>query len=154
MKNILLLFILTFSLLKSQNAIKIQEVVKWKTSFVSSENNLGEIQITGTIQPDWHVYSINPTADGPVPTTITFEPSANYELKGGIREPQGEKKIDEAFGVEIKSFSGEVIFSQSIQRKSKSAFTIKGTVEFMTCNNVQCNPPRTIAFVVGVPSIP
>lgn len=154
MKNFFIYFLLFFSLLKSQNAIKIPEVVKWKTSYVASKDNAGEILITATIQSEWHIYSIEPNADGPVPTTITFESSANYQLKGRINEPEGEKKMDEAFGIEIKSFSKEAVFFQNLLRKTNEAFSIKGTIEYMTCNNVQCNPPRTIAFIVDVPKIP
>ncbi len=154
MKNFFALFLLFFSLLKSQNAIKIPEVVKWKTSYLSINDNSGKILISAAIQPEWHIYSIEPNAEGPVPTTITFEPSANYDLKGQINEPQGEKKMDEAFGIEIKSFSKEAAFSQILQRKTNDAFSINGTIEFMSCNNVQCNPPRTIAFTVEIPKIP
>jgi hypothetical protein len=154
MKKIITLLFLVSSL-QGQNKIKVNETVKWTASYTDTKNETGEILLKANIELEWHLYSQEESVDGPVPTTIKFEEeNEKFELIGKTTEPSAEKKFDEAFAMEISSFTGEVIFRQNIQRKTKAAFTLRGTVEYMTCNNVQCNPPRTISFEVKIPALP
>lgn len=140
----------------AQEKIKIPQVVKWEFTAAPSKDNKDEVilSFTATIEKDWHMYSQSVPADGPVATAFTFKPDdKRYTLTGKTEEPAAEKKQDEAFGVELASFSGTVTFTQKIRRNSKEAFKVSGEVEYMTCNNMQCLPPRSVAFDIDVPAL-
>ena len=129
------------------------EVAHWnfyaETVVLKNEINLiFEVKL----EVGWHTYSQREVTDGPVPTKISITPAPElFELVGNVMEPIGEKKMDEAFGIEITSFEKEVKFLQTIRKKSKNKIIISGNVEYMTCNSVQCNPPRTIPFSITIP---
>lgn len=149
-----LFFSLTFSFLAFAGLAQLQKIkaadpVKWTFSWQASKDAPDEIvlEMKAVIEKGWHTYSQQASAEGPVPTTFSFEKdSLKYQLTGKTGEPAGEKKMDEAFGAEVISFEENVVFLQKIKRLSKSPFRISGTVEFMCCNNMQCLPPKTIDF--------
>ena len=151
MKKIFLLLILVAKIgFAQQNKV---EVAQWKfyaeSTAKSDEFNLVfEVKI----EKGWHTYSQQEMTDGPIPTKITISPDGHkFEPLGSTIEPKGEKKMDEAFGIEIISFEGTAKFSQLIRVNSKDSFKVAGNIEFMTCNSVQCNPPKTIPFVINIP---
>jgi hypothetical protein len=49
----------------------------------------------------------------------------------------------------VSFFEKSVIFQQKVKLKAGQA-TVKGTLEYMTCNDKQCLPPETIAFSIAV----
>jgi hypothetical protein len=56
-----------------------------------------------------------------------------------------------AFEAKVFVFSNQAVFKQKIKLKNQKSFTIKTSLEFMTCNDVQCLPPATLEFQVLVP---
>jgi hypothetical protein len=49
----------------------------------------------------------------------------------------------------VSFFEKEVVFQQKIKLKAGQA-TVKGTLEYMTCNDHQCLPPDDIDFSIPV----
>jgi hypothetical protein len=154
-------FILALLLLVAANSFsqmdkpRVYDPVKWTYSYEASKENPAEgwIVLKATIENKWHIYSQRPSDDGPVATAFSFNPdSLKYKTEGKTEEPAGEKKMDEAFGAEVISFSESAVFRQKIKRSSKTSFTISGSLEFMCCNNMQCLPPKTVQFTVAVPA--
>lgn len=154
MKQALLIILLVCSAgLFAQEKTKAPEPVQWTFSYELSKDKPDELIVfmKAAIEPNWHIYSQTVSADGPIPTSFVFKKdSLNYVLVGTAEEPKGEKKVDEAFGVEVTSFSEKVVFMQKIKRLTKAPFTIAGSLEFMCCNNMQCLPPRTVTFTLEV----
>jgi len=54
------------------------------------------------------------------------------------------------FGVDVKQFSNKVVFVQTVKMKAKAKTSITGTIEFMTCNNRECLPPKAQPFSVAI----
>ncbi len=110
--------------------------VAWSSSV--EEIAEGEYRITykASVEPGWHIYDMGPYEGGPMATAFTFEPSADYELVGGV-EPQSEAKrhFDNTFNMEIGYYEGEVSFSQVV--KSAGA-TVVAMVDYMACNDSNC----------------
>ena len=129
------------------------EVAQWKFyAEATAKSDEFNLIFEVNLEKGWHTYSQQEMADGPVPTKITINPEGNrFETLGSTTEPKGEKKMDEAFGIEIISFEGTAKFSQLIRVKAKDSIKIIGSIEFMTCNSVQCNPPKTIPFLINIP---
>lgn len=143
---LLLLFFLVFSNTNSQ----VHDPVKWSFGYEKKNDNRYEIIFKASIEKGSHIYSMSVPPDGPVPTTISFESSTLYSLEGKpfeVTEPV--EKFDEAFGFKIKTFSDSAEFRQVIV-SSKSDFTVKGTITYMSCTDAVCLPPNDIEFTVSV----
>jgi thiol:disulfide interchange protein DsbD len=54
------------------------------------------------------------------------------------------------FGVDVKQFSNKVDFVQTVKIKGKAKTVLNGSVEFMTCNDHECLPPKTQKFSVAL----
>jgi thiol:disulfide interchange protein DsbD len=150
-KPIVLFFCLFILNSFSQNQKK--EVAQWKF-FYESEKSKKDFTLCFLVKLEsgWHTYSQTEVVDGPVPTKISITPEPNeFEMIGNIKEPEGKKKMDEAFGIEIISFENEVKFTQSIRKKTDKKIVVKGNVEYMTCNSIQCNPPKVVPFEIEIP---
>lgn len=152
MKHIFLVICSLFSLLTvAQNQLN---PVSWKTTYVDKGNNEGEIVITATIEDKWHIYSQRPTDAGPIPTSFTITANnANYSVIGKVEEQDAHEEYVKAFEAKVFVFEHEAVFKQKIKRKNTKSFTINVSLEFMTCNDMQCLPPKTIDLTVQIPEI-
>ena len=130
----------------SQNLIP----VTWHYAFVKTGKGEGELIFKAKIQNNWHIYSQHQSGDGPIPTSFNFVPGSNYKLVSSVSEPDPEKSYSEAFETEVLMFSREVEFKQKISFESNSTFTVNGELEFMSCNDVSCLPPRIEKFSFSI----
>ena len=144
MKNFLATFLLFFSL-----ASMGQNPVTWKATYKPISATEGEITIVGTLENGWHTYSQRATDAGPIPTTIKFSPLAQYDLNGKTEETGAHEEFVKAFDAKIFVFTGKAEFHQKIKVKGKG-FTIPITIEYTTCNDMMCQPPKTITLQVKV----
>lgn len=135
----------------SQNALK---PVVWNVSYTEISSTEGEIVFTALIEKKWHIYSQRPTDVGPIPTSFTVIPNSNFELVGKVIEKEAHEEFVAAFDAKVFVFSHEAVFKQRVIRKNKQAFAINTSLEFMTCNDVQCLPPTTLNFSVSIPEVP
>lgn len=128
--------------------------VKWAFAAHELPNGQVRIDITATIDKDWHVYATElPSDEGPLPTAFTFTPSDKFSTVGGVVEPDPEKADDPNFGMVLHYHSNTVIFSQVVARKYSGTFKVDGAVEYMACNGQMCLPPLTVPFIVEVPAL-
>lgn len=145
------LFILAL-LICAGSLLRAQTTVTWTAVYQSSGPKAGVIHITANIAPGWHMYSQKPTDDGPVATSFSFPPSPLYQTDGPTGESAAHEEFDKAFGVKIASFSGKAEFDQKVKLTgAKSGSPLKFHVEFMTCNDMTCLPPKTVELSVKVP---
>jgi thiol:disulfide interchange protein DsbD len=154
MKNIIIRYrpktiwaILLFLLLLWGNSqAQILEPVKWHFSSEHQEVNQVLLRFTATIEPGWHLYSQEVPENGPIPTTFTFNKSDAYKPEGRVSEPRPYEEFDESFGMDIKFFKDEVVFTQIVHLKTDDPVIISGSVEFMVCDDIRCLPPTTVDF--------
>jgi len=123
--------------------------VHWSYGAKKLNNNEAIVFIKATIDDGWHVYSQTVKDGGPVKTTITFPASAEYTLIGKTIEPTPITRNEKVFKMDVSFFEHEVIFQQKIKLKAGQA-TVKGTLEYMTCNDHQCLPPDDVDFSIPV----
>ena len=148
MKNVILFFaLIAFSIGQAQ----IHDPVKWSTSIEEVSDSAYDLIIQATIEENWHLYSQNVPEDGPIPTTFTFVKSKDFELVGKTSEEKGKTVDDPVFEMKIKYFENKAIFKQRVKVISTSPFSIKGSVEFMVCDDANCLPPTEIDLVFTVP---
>lgn len=126
--------------------------ITWKAVYNPLPGLEGEIIITATIENKWHIYSQRPSDAGAIPTSFTITPNSKITLIGKVEETNAHEEFDKAFDAKVFIFEKEAIFTQKIKRNSKENITIKITLEFMTCNDMQCLPPKLVDLLVNIPS--
>lgn len=128
--------------------------VSWSATYVDKGNKQGEILIKALIEDKWHIYSQRPTDAGPIPTSFSITPQEGvYVLNGKVEEKDAHEEYVKAFEAKIFVFDHEAVFTQKITRQTNKAFTVNIKLEYMTCNDMQCLPPKIIDLQVNVPAI-
>jgi len=123
--------------------------VKWSYAAKKINNSEAVVFLKATIDDGWHIYSTAQKDGGPVKSSFTFAPSKDYDLMGGISEPKPVTKYETAFSMDVSYFESSVIFQQRIKLNA-AATTIRGTLNFMVCNDQKCLPPETVSFDIPI----
>src|SRR5690606_12408404 len=100
-----------------------------------------------TIEKGWWVYSQHlESEDGPIATTVNFDPGSHYKLVGANKESANVKKVfDKVFEMQVSKFAEYYTIEQKIKVTDPSK-PITGYVNFMTCNDERCLPPTDVEF--------
>lgn len=144
------LIMLAFVLMAALTQAQILHPVKWSYAAKKISATEAVVFLKATIDEGWHIYSQNVGDGGPVKTTFTFPASKSYTVAGTTTEPKPISKFEKAFNMQVSYFEHEVVFQQKIKLKSGAPTEVKGTLEFMTCNDKQCLPPEDIDFSITV----
>jgi len=146
--------LLPFSFLAISAQSQIFDPVTWDFGYEDKGNNLYELVFTATIDEGSHIYSMDIPEGGPIPTSFRFDTIPGFLLAGKTFEvTEPEEIFDEAFEMNIKSFSGKAEFRQKVTAASPY-FTVTGAVNYMACNNVICSPPKDVEFEIKISDVP
>jgi len=129
---------------------QIEAPVKWSYAAKRISSTEAVVFFKATIEDSWHIYSLNVKDGGPIKTSFTFSPSKEYTLNGKPTEPAPLSKYEKSFSMDVTYFEKSVIFQQKIKLKSANATTVKGQLEYMTCNDKKCLPPEDLDFSIPV----
>jgi len=148
MKSLQKRFILTFFCYIAVISLysQILEPVKWDFSSKRLNDTVAELILKATIDKGWHVYSQNIPEGGPIPTSFTFNKSNDYKLTGKVKEPKALEEFDPNFDMVLKYYANSVQFKQKVKILSKNPVVVKGSLEFMCCDDKQCLPPSVVDF--------
>lgn len=110
---------------------------------------IGEYKLTFTAKIDkgWHTYSQFIGNDGPVPTAITFDKNNKDVQLNGKPTEKGSKMHsghDPVFDMPLTQFENDLVIEQKV--KVLKDTKLKGTLEFMVCDDKACLPPDLIEF--------
>lgn len=122
--------------------------VKWSGNLVKVEEGVYQMTINATIEDGWYVYSQNIDPEvGPVPTSFMYNEAEGLELIGATEETSSKVKegLDPIWEAEIKKFGHDAKFVQRFKLTDPS-IKISGSLEFMTCNDEMCLPPKYVDF--------
>lgn len=148
MRNII--FAISF-LMFSLSAFAQKSPVSWSFSANKKSGQEYELVLTADIDNGWYIYSQHLDEGGPVPTSFEFKEGSNVQLLGETAESGAKRKegIDELFGMNVIKYADRVIFKQRAKINDASR-PIRGTLEYMTCDDNQCLPPRTVEFEISL----
>ena len=128
-----------------------RKTVIWEFEAMPTSNDEIILKFTALIANGWHLYSQHINDSGPMPTRFSFASSEDYLLIGKPSESGNAVKFyDDDYATEIIWYSGTVSFIQKV-KLAKPVTSVKGTVEFMTCNDHSCIPSRQ-DFNLQIPS--
>ena len=147
MKKIIL--ILAMALVGTSAFSQIEKPVKWSFALKKESKDYAIILLKADVQSSWHIYSLDQKEGGPIKTTFTFSPSADYSLVGKASQPTPRTKFENAFNMNVSYFENSVIFQQRIRLKSGKG-TLHGKLEYMTCSNQKCLPPEDLDFSINL----
>ena len=148
MKKLTLLFALLITTVFGASA-QIEDPVSWSYGFKKLSSTEAVVYMKATIEDGWHIYSQNVKPGGPIKTTVKFAPSKQFTKIGVTAEPKPITKYEKTFSMNVSYFENEVIFQQKVKLVKGQAL-VKGTIEFMTCNDRKCLPPNEVPFSVQV----
>ncbi len=128
----------------------IEDPTTWTFSVNKVKDDLYEVKAKVKIKPEWHVWSNKPGGDGmQVPTDIIFEENSDFKTVGGIQE-NGKKLSHEFKGIDgiCYYYENQATFSKKIKVKNNT--TIKGKLNYQTCDHSQCLPPAYKSFSLKI----
>lgn len=126
--------------------------ITWTFSAKKINENTYELQMKASIQTNWHLYSQTQPDDAvAMPTTFVLNPNPLFTLDGKIKEiGKMEKYTDKVLKVSANQYSNTVTFTQLIKLKGKAKTSVTGTVEYQTCDDQKCLPPKKVSFKVAL----
>jgi hypothetical protein len=145
--------ILTGSVLWMSLAVSAQlNPVSWNFTVNKKADKVYELKMTATLQEGWHLYSQTQPEDAiAIPTGFTIHNNPLLALDGKIKEIGSLQKFhDPKLGVSANQYSNKVDFVQTVKLKAAVKTNISGSVEYQTCNDEKCLPPKTVNFNLAV----
>jgi thiol:disulfide interchange protein DsbD len=105
-----------------------------------------------TMQAGWHLYSQTQPEDAIVnPTTFTLNNNPLLIADGKIKETGTVEKFHDAkLNISANQYSHTVDFVQKIKLKTKAKTNFSGNVEYQTCDDKKCLPPKTVNFSIAI----
>ncbi|MBX2934845.1 MAG: hypothetical protein KF825_11400 [Ferruginibacter sp.] len=142
--------LLGFMMMAGFAKAQINNPVTWTYSAKKVADKVYEIHMTANIDGNWHLYAQD-AGEGPEPTTFSFTANPLITFDGKVKEVgKLEKSYDKNFNSVLKYYAKKVDFVQKVKVKSSAATVVKGTVNYMVCNDRQCLPPKDVPFSVKV----
>ncbi|HEU4634456.1 MAG TPA: protein-disulfide reductase DsbD domain-containing protein [Flavisolibacter sp.] len=126
--------------------------VSWSFASKKISDKEYELQMTATIQQGWHLYSqVQPEDAIAQPTSFNFNKNPLLDLNGKVKEVgKLEKYKDEKLDVSANQYSNKVVFVQKVKLKGKAKTAVTGKLEFQTCDDEKCLPPKTVNFSIAL----
>lgn len=149
-KRILIVFIAAFVFVSCATAQA--DPVSWSFSSKKISDKVYDVYITANLKPGWHIYSQNQGKDAiALPTEFTFTKNPLITFAGKVKEAgKMEKFYDNALKASANQYSKTVSFIQRVTLKTNVKTTLAGAVEYQTCDDKKCLPPKKVPFKIPV----
>ena len=111
------------------------------------------VKLLAEVQEGWHLYSLKPMAEGPIPTKIWIADGQPFSLAGAVQAPEPQVMRDASFGMEVELYEGEAVFTLPVKvgtGAAPGAQKLVVSASYQSCNNKLCLPPKTVKVEVPV----
>lgn len=135
MRKLVLTFLSVFAL----TALTAQSPTTW--SYEQKDNGDGTIDLIfkADIEDPWYMYNTDIIAKGPLAASFEFNNISGFEPVGKLRDlSEAHTKMDESFGLEVKIFTKNASFVQTIRKTTEAPVKVTGLLSFQTCNGKEC----------------
>lgn len=130
-------FFLTFSLILMAICVWAADAVNWTIALQDDNTDHPSVKITATVNPGYHLYSVDNPAGGSMPLKFYFD----VEGCKTVGSPQANKKytteFDDIFEVDQHFYEGTVVFTQKLQPTAKN-FSVNVEIQGQACNDNGC----------------
>jgi thiol:disulfide interchange protein DsbD len=129
-----------------------QNPVSWTFKSKKISDKVFELHLTATIQPGWHLYSQKQPDDAIAqPTEFRFNKNPLLDFEGKVKEiGKLEKFVDKKLDISANQYSNKVDFVQVVKLKGNAKTNVTGNLEFQTCDDKKCLPPKTVNFSIAL----
>jgi hypothetical protein len=126
--------------------------VNWAFTSKKIADKTYEIHLTATMQSGWHLFSqVQPEDAVANPTEFKINSNPLVTLNGKIKEIGNMEKFHDAkLDISANQYANKVDFVQLVKLKNNVKTSITGSVEYQTCDDKKCLPPKTITFSIPV----
>ncbi len=126
--------------------------VTWSYTAKKIADKKFEVHLTATIQAGWHLYSQTQPEDAiAIPTDIVFAANPLVTLEGSPKEVgKMEKFHDKKLSLSANQYSKKVDFVQVVTLKASAKTNVSGTIEYQTCDDEKCLPPKKVNFSIAL----
>ncbi|MFL5774473.1 MAG: protein-disulfide reductase DsbD domain-containing protein [Flavisolibacter sp.] len=126
--------------------------VSWTFTSKKISDKVYEVQMIATIQSGWHLYSqVQPDDAIAQPTSFSFNQNPLVDMDGKVKEiGKMQKFTDKKLGVSANQYSNKVVFIQRVKLKGKAKTNVTGKLEYQTCNDEKCLPPKTVNLSIAL----
>ena len=119
----------------------------------------GQLSITATMKPGWHIYSLTQKPGGPIPSAIKLTPPAGVHVgKTFEPSPPPKKKKEPAFdNLEVELHEGTVTWHATLTLDpgiDPATLSIPGELTVQACDPQSCYPPHTYPFAARLGKSP
>ncbi len=134
----------------------IPQPVQWKASLPSGAalrpGIKATIDLSGEVQPGWHVYALTQPSGGPIPLRIALDENSVAQSNGKITGTDPIRKHDASFELDTQLYEGAFTLHVPVEVKHPPTGNqlIPLSVRFQACSDRTCLPPRTIHLSVPV----
>ena len=145
-------WLLTIALAFGFYLLHAQSPVSWSFNSKKISEQTYEVHLVANIQSGWHLYSQEQPSDAiAIPTSVSINNNPLLKLDGKVREVGNmEKFTDKNLGISAHQYSNKVDFVQVVKVKSNARTNVSGSVEFQTCDDKKCLPPKTVNFDIAL----
>jgi thiol:disulfide interchange protein DsbD len=105
------------------------------------------VKLQATVQDGWHIYSLKPMPEGPIPTRIWIAEGQSFSMAGSIQAPGPQVMQDPSFGMEVELYEGEVVFTLPVKVAASASAgqqTLVVGASYQSCNAKLCLPPKSV----------
>ncbi len=140
LKSLLRKSLLLFTILFNTIAFsQIHDPVEWETKVNKVSETEYQLIFEAYIEDYWHLYSTNMPAEGPNPTSFSFENAGEqFQLNGDISESESVTEFDPIFEMDLSFFSKKATFTQNISVNDEVLGVINAEVEYQACDDQTC----------------
>ena len=126
--------------------------VNWTFTSKKIADKTYEIHLTATMQSGWHLFSQMQPEDAVAnPTEFKINSNPLVTLNGKIKEIGNMEKFHDAkLDISANQYANKVDFVQLVKLKNNVKTSITGSVEYQTCDDKKCLPPKTVTFSIPV----
>lgn len=148
MKKIALVWIL--AIVGFTATAQMKQAVTWTFSAKKIGDKTYEVHMTANISGKYHMYAQKNPEDV-VPVSFTFTKNPLLTLQGGVKEVgKLVSKYEAIWKAKVNYYEGKVDFVQVVKTKVAAPISVKGTLNYMVCDDHQCLPPTDVNFDVKV----
>ncbi|HLM02207.1 MAG TPA: protein-disulfide reductase DsbD N-terminal domain-containing protein, partial [Pyrinomonadaceae bacterium] len=97
------------------------------------------------IEDGWHLYALEQSEGGPIPTTVKVAENVPFILEGKVTTPEPITQFDPNFNIDTKFFAKQAQFNLPLQATADAkGDDLAINVRFQLCNDTFCLPPKTL----------
>ena len=111
------------------------------------------VKLTASIQEGWHIYSMKPLDDGPLPTRIWLAEDQPFQLAGQVKGDEPQTMQDPTLHMDVELYEGAAAFSLPVKvaaGASPGGQKLVVNAQAQSCNNSICLPPATVKVEIPI----